>query len=269
MARQTKNPPISTVLKVFTAVEFLVLVSVSSVLFFLPGFAASNWAWEIAPFNMRFLGAVYFASAVAVGLMLFKGRWAPARVILPMLLTFTGIALLISLMQSSVFLFDRPFTWGWYFIYSVLPINALAHILLYRSLPPADSKTTPARLGTVSLLVSIVLGVYGLAQLFMPVASSSFWPWPVNAFHAQLYSGIFFTAAVGLFLIRKAAAPIELASVGYTLAVLGFFAIVGLALTNAQVQRVNWAAPGTWLWMAGFAVIFLQGLGLILQSRKS
>ncbi len=266
---QTNNPPISTVLKIFTAVEFVVLATVSTVLFFFPTLGHSVWAWEIGAFNICFLGAVYFASAVAVGCMLFIGRWAPARVILPMLFTFTFVVLLVSIWKSSTFFFDRPATWGWFFLYIVLPIDAFIHLILYRKLKPADqNKTSPAwRAGAILLAVLFV--IYGLGELIAPATFTSFWPWKMDAFHTQLYSGIFFTAAVGLYLVSKTSARVEFLSLGLTLAVCGFFSLLGVTLANAQLGKVDWSAGGTVAWLIGYSVILLTGLGMILASRRA
>lgn len=266
---QEKNPPISTVLKIFTTVEFIVLATVSVVLFFLPDFGKSVWAWEIGPFNLRFLGAVYFASAVAVGSMLFVGRWAPARLILPMLFTFTFTVLVVTLIKLPTFLLDRPATWGWFILYLTLPIDALAHIWLYRKLKPANQKATSKSWSLIATILAVVLGAYGVGQLLAPALFSSFWPWAIDEFHAQLYCGIFLTAAVGLYLIRKSSAQVETLALGLTLAAWGFFALVGLALVDGQVHKVNWSLGGTYLWLSAFALILLTGLGLIYTAQKA
>jgi hypothetical protein len=268
MARQVANPPISSFLKISTAVEVVILLIVSIVLFFLPEVTNSTWPWQMAPFGMRYLAAVYTAALVNVGYMLFVGRWAPARVVLPMLLTFTGIVLIVSLMHPSIFLSDRPSTLAWFFLYILFPLSSLAHILIYRHLPPAESKPVPRNLSNISILVAIGLTIYATAQFIFPAESSSFWPWSVDAYHARIYSGVFFCAAVGLLYIYKNAAPVELAAVGYTGIALGVVSVLGLVYTDLQVHKLNWSAAGVWIWIAGLLVISLEGLALVLQSRK-
>jgi ABC-type nickel/cobalt efflux system permease component RcnA len=43
-------------------------------------------------------------------------------------------------------------------------------------------------------------------------------------------------------------------------------AIVGLVIIDNQVDKIDWSASGTWLWIGSFAIILLTGAGLIYQS---
>src|SRR5207247_9478548 len=113
---------------------------------------------------------------------------------------------------------------------------------------------------------AVAIGVYGVAQLVAPEMTSAFWPWGIDAFHGQLYSAIFLTAAIALFLSRGAA-PIEYFTLCVTYAVLGFFAFLGFVIAAPTAHRVDWANAGTQLWLALFAAILLVGLALIWQSR--
>jgi hypothetical protein len=256
-------------LKILTTVEFMVLAVVSVAFFAFPGVAAPQWAWEFTPFNVRFTGAVYLASAVAVGAMLFAGRWAPARLILPMILTFTGLVLLATLLQLDNFIYDRPATWGWFILYIVLPVNAAVHLYIYREQPPALARKTPARWSQLATWAAPLLALYGAGLFMAPAAFTVFWPWPVNAFHAFLYSAIFITAGLGLWLVRTQAAAIELRSLGATLLTLGAFALVGLALANVVKPIVVWSAPGTLAWLAIMAVIGGIGAGLLRLAART
>lgn len=269
MARKSENPPISNLLKFLTTIEFIVLTVVSVAFFFFPNAAAPVWAWEFTPFNIRFTGAVYIASAVAVGAMLFAGRWAPARLILPMILTFTSLVLLTTLLQLNNFIYDRPATLGWFILYIVLPVNAALHLYMYRKWKPALAKPTPARWQQIANIFAPPLIVYGVGLFILPATLTAFWPWPINPFHAGLYSAIFTTAGVGLLLVRKQAAAVELRSLGATLLSLGVFAIIGLALANVVKPIVVWSAPGTLAWLAIFAALAVIGAGLIAAGRSA
>jgi len=269
MSPQHENSPITPLLRGLTLIEVLVLVAAGGGLFFLTDLAVAQWPWTIPPFNARFVGAVYLTSMVAVAMMLVGGRWAPARLVLPMLFTFTFIVLVMTLLRSGNFLYDRWATWGWFILYIVLPINAAYHLWLYRRLPPADPTPVPVAWRYILLAFSVVLGLYGLLQFFAPEAASAFWPWKIDAFHGQMYSANLLTAAVGAFVLARAAAPIEYFTLGITYSVLGFFAILGLVVVDASAHKVDWAAPGTWLWVAAFAVILIVGLALMWQSRAA
>lgn len=266
MSAKNENPPITPLLRGFSFVEVLVLVAAGGGLFFLPDLAVAQWPWVIPPFNARFVGAVYLSSMVAVGMMLL-GRWAPARLILPMLFTFTAMVLGMTLLKLDNFLYDRWATWGWFILYIALPVNAAYHLWLYRDLPPADPAPVPTPWRYFLIGMGIVLGIYGLAQFFAPQAVSAFWPWKIDAFHGQMYSANLVTGAVGAFVLSRAAAPIEYFALGITYSVLGFFSILGLVVVDASVHKVNWAAPGTWLWVAAFTIFLVAGLAMMWQSR--
>jgi len=267
MRTENENPAISPVLRGSSFIELLMLIGAGVGLFFMTDLTRAQWPWDIPPFNARFLGAVYLAAMVAVAMKLLGGRWAPARLVLPMVFTFTFVIFIMSLVWLDKFLFDRWGAWAWIFFYVALPLNAAVHMWLYRRLPPAPSTPMPTAWRTVLLAFAVALGVYGLAQLFAPETTSAFWPWGIDAFHGQLYSAIFLTAAIGALLLSRAAAPIEYFTLGITYAVFGFFSILGVVIADATARRVDWANAGTQLWMALFTAILLVGLALMWQSR--
>jgi hypothetical protein len=112
------------------------------------------------------------------------------------------------------------------------------------------------------------LGAYGVVMLILPDVATLFWPWPVDDFHARLYSVTFLTPAVGLFLLVRAAAWAELWAMGLTLLALGVLALLGLVVTDLGVARVDWASPGTWLYVLLFVLIFLGGVALCRSGRR-
>jgi len=38
-------------------------------------------------------------------------------------------------------------------------------------------------------------------------------------------------------------------------------------MVDNQVDKVDWSAFGTWLWIGSFAIILLTGIGLVWQSQ--
>jgi hypothetical protein len=262
-----RNPRLAPLLRAVTFVEVIVLFGAGFGLFFLPDLARELWPWPPAPFNTRFLGAIYLASLVTVAMMLATSRWAPARIILPALLAFTAIVLAVSLLNLDYFDLTRWSNWIWFPLYVVLPINAAYHMWLYRRLPPADPVPTPATWRVYLLGVTIGVGLYGVGLLIAPEALAAFWPWQIDAFHGRMYSAAFITGAVLAWLISRAAAPVEFLTAALAEGVLSFFAIAGLLLVDAQVRRVDWSSPGTWLWVGAFAVMLVASIGMLLRVR--
>ncbi|KKM77298.1 hypothetical protein LCGC14_1371540, partial [marine sediment metagenome] len=68
-------------------VEYALLVGFG--LFIFPELTRPEWPWAIAPFNARFLGAIYLGAMASVAYMFLSPRWSPSRPILRAIFTFT------------------------------------------------------------------------------------------------------------------------------------------------------------------------------------
>ena len=119
----------------------------------------------------------------------------------------------------------------------------------------------------IFLIPTILLGLYGIGLLVAPDSLSSFWPWQIDDFHGRMYSVLYITPALGALLLFGAAASIELLTMGLTQIVGGGASIFGLVIIDNQVNKIDWSAFGTWLWIGLFAIILLTGIGLVWQSR--
>lgn len=261
------NPEITTLLLLVTAFESAVLFVAGLGLLVAPGVLGPMWPWSLAPFNTLLLGAIYTSSLVATTTVVYVKRWAPTRVVLPMILMFTTVVLIVCLFYLDRFDFQRWVTWLWFLLYLIIPANAVYHLWLYRNLKPFNPSPLPASWRTVLLIPTMLLGLYGLGLLIAPNQFSSFWPWPIDDFHGRVYSVLYLTPATGAVLLFGAAASIELLAMGLTQVVGAGIAIGGLVLVDHQVDKIKWSAIGTWLWIGSFAILFLTGAGLIWQSR--
>ena len=254
------NPPISMLFRLISSVEWLVLGVTGFSLLLLPSFATAQWPWQVTPFNTTFLGAVYIASFAAITGLLWAGHWAPARLVLWLLVSFTTLVLIISVVYLGRFDFHKWATWAWFFLYIVIPLDSAYHLYLYRHQQPANPTPLPSLFKWYLLVQASVLSLYTLALLIAPVASTAFWPWHIDEFHARIYSSIFLTLAVGAYVLWRSASAVELLLLGVTQSVFGFFATLGLVIVNTSQHRVNWAQPGTLVWIGLFAVLLLTGI---------
>jgi hypothetical protein len=260
------NPHLPMLFRVIASVEWLVLGVTGFGLFLLPTVGSAQWPWQVKPFNTFFLAAVYISSFAAVTALLWGGRWAPARVGLWMLVFFTTLVLIISVLYLDRFDFHKWATWAWFFLYIVIPLNSAYNLYLYRRLQPVNPMPLPSLLKWYLLVQAVALTLYTLALLLAPVASTAFWPWHIDEFHGRMYSAIFLTGAVGAYVLWRSAAAIELLLLGVTQSVLGLFAILGVIIVNASQQTVNWTQPGTWIWIGLFAVLMLTGIVMIVLA---
>lgn len=263
---QDTNPRISGLLLAVTWLEVAILLWAGLGLLFYPPIIEPFWPWPLAPFNLRYLGALYTAALLAAFLQAWSGRWSPARVVTPMIFIFTLVVTVYSFVHIDRFNPHHLETWIWFILYIGVCINAGAHLWLYRKrrLPQPGSRPQGA-LRTVLWSVIIALGAYGLLLLVAPAAGSWFWPWRLDAFHAQLYSVTFLTPALGAWVLLRGTTPNEQKTLGLSLAAWGLMPIIGLVWVDATVKRVRWDLPDTWLWLALFA--FMAGVGWWLVAR--
>lgn len=262
------NLEITRLLRWVTAMEVLVLIVSGGGLFLLPAELDSLWPWELAPFNTRFLGAVYLASLVSAAALTYVGRWSPARLVVPMILVFTTIVLGVSILYYDRFTENTLSTAAWFALYIAIPINALYHLWLYRKWPPVAGVQLPAFMIVLLGVQAFGLGLYGILLLVVPETFSQFWPWPLDDFHGRMYSVAFITPALGAWLLLRSTSMPELRTLGLT-QIVGVLPVIGLLIVDSEVQRVNWSAVGTWLWIGLFGVIGLMGVLLLWQSLST
>lgn len=262
------NPKISPMLQFLTFVEVVVLFLAGFGLFFAPKLAGQIWPWDLLPFNARFLGAVYAASCLAAIMQTAYARWSPARLVTPMIFIFTTMIIVLSFAHLEQFDFQRWEVWVWFFLYIIIPVNAAYHLWLYRNLPAADSIPLTNYTRMILVTQAVILGLYGLALIFIPTIAKTIWSWEIDNFHAQLYSVTFLTPALGAYILTKGASKLEWQTLGLAQIVLGLFPIIGVVIVDAAAKRVQWSDAGTWIWLTLFAAMFLIGLWMMGEAKK-
>jgi hypothetical protein len=271
MLTQSNNPTIAPWLRWVSAIEVIVLLA-AGILLFTTDLSNPWWVWKITPFNTRLLGAIYLASIVPIGALLWVRRWRMARLVLPMQLIFTAVLLVVSLLYLDRFHFNRKIVWGWFFLYTTVPLNAAYHLWVYRHLPRWNMTSVPGRWRNSSrlylLIPALLSGLYGLGLLVAPNIFSAFWPWKLDSFHGQLYSSVFLTLAVAGAISYRTPTKIESLVLGITQITLGTLAILGIAIADRFLHKINWYLPGTWLWLGLFSLIAIAGGITVWRSRR-
>jgi hypothetical protein len=268
----SENPLIPKYLRYVTAVECSVVLFAAVLLFFLPGLAKGLWAWDIPPFNARFVGAIYFAAYIALFIFWYTARWTPGRFVLWMIFVFTGLIMLAMFIHWDAFAWNRPSTFLVFWpLYIFLPVNSAIFLFNSRGTqrPPASNLTLAWR--AILFVFSLLSGLYGIGLFFFPEPLTSFWPWGVDAFHARIYASAFVTPAVGAWILAaRSGHPSEYLVLGLNLILGGILPILGTLWTNASVSadRQIQLDSGTWIFFIIFLLGALLGVGQVLLAVR-
>ncbi len=258
------NPPLSAWVRALAAVVLLV-VSFGASLLFVPSLSVPRWPWTIPPFNARFLGAIYAAEAVTVVPFLIVNRWSPGRVALIAASIFTVVASIGTVLHADQFLGGKR-TIVWFAAYIGYAVLTTLALWVYRDMPRVAALAMDETRRKVLHGIGAALIVYGIALFLLPSQASAFWPWAVDAMHAQIYSAVFLAMGAASVVVARDGARLEVLLLGLFMLALGIFAIAGLVAADMESGRADWAAAGTWVWIAMFAGFALLGALLLRQA---
>ncbi|MEM9504715.1 MAG: hypothetical protein AAGA01_12245 [Cyanobacteria bacterium P01_E01_bin.43] len=257
-------------LVIMALISSLLLLLVGGSLFFFPEFARPRWVWSLTPFNTRFLGAIYLASLVALSMLLVTHRRALAiRLMVPMMWVFTTVVLAVSCLQIEQFDLTRRTTAIWFGVYAADCLGSSYYLWHYRKPIFTVSQPLPRRWQRYLQWQAAILGVYGFGLLLLPAQFGLFWPWPLDALHCQLYSGMFLTGAAGAALLSRQATAMELWAFGLIQLTLSGLVLAGVVIVDITVRRINWGSFGNWAWMGAVLLVAIAGLALVLASRPT
>jgi hypothetical protein len=223
------------------------------------------WPWSLAPFNLRFLGALYTAALLAAFLQSWFGRWTPARTVTTMIFVFTLVVTVCSFVHFDRFDPAKVEVWVWFVLYIGVCLNAGAHLWWYRYVPAAGAPPKPQSRAAL-LAQAIVLGGYGIALLVVPEQAARLWPWKIDVFHAQLYSVTFLTPAVGALTLLRSATRIDWLTLGVMQLAWGLLPIVALVIVDARLGRVEWFVWPVWVWIGLFVVTASMGIWMLIRA---
>ncbi len=262
------NPRVSRLLVAVTWIEVAVLTVAGGGLLIASPAVSSIWPWPLAPFNLRFLGALYTAALVAATIQAASGRWSPARVVTWMIFVFTLVVTVCSFVHLPRFDPARVEVWIWFGLYVGVCANAGAHLWAYRRWA-SPGRRPAAGAAAVLLGKAAVLGVAGAALLCVPETAASLWPWKIDRFHAQLYSVTFLTPAAGALVLRRAVTRGDWSALGATQLAWGTLPVVALWVADGQARRIDWHTPATWIWIGLFAGIAVMGAWMLSQTLRN
>lgn len=233
-----------------------------------PSLSIPRWPWEIPPFNARFIGMIYLAGWVGTCCSFVVGRRSPAIGFTRAAAVFTAVATLASLLHRDAFLPDRPLAVAvWWLAYIGFFISLTVITRRLAALPAIGQPPSAGRRRRYGGYAALT-AAYGLAMFLVPTQATAFWPWPVDAFHARVYSGIFLSGSALLIGLRGVHRPADLAMAGLLQAVFGLGAVWGTWSVNRTVQRIDWGASGSLVWLLIFGGVGFAGLVMLIQALR-
>jgi hypothetical protein len=229
----------------------------AAALMLVPTDIGSLFFWSITPpLNAALFGALYLGGGVAVCFSAVRGRWEPARVLIPVLVVAGTLISGVTLLHLDRFN-PGPRLAYWLMVYTGAPLLALAIYIQQERRGASWAVTRPLAASTRRLAVSVgaLLLLAGVLMLLWPEPAVARWPWPTTALMTRIFAAWFSAFGAGLlwFEIERdwgrlaLLATLLLAAAGLDLAVL-------LIHWRALVP----AGPSLWLYGA-----HLLGLGLV------
>jgi hypothetical protein len=269
---------LTTVMRVVLVV-FLALAGLAFILLYLRGgHTDREFAWTIRPtITAAFLGAGYGAGCVLVVACLRRRPWAEARVGIGIVLLFSGMILVMTLIYHDRFHFGaangaiaRFAAWVFLAVYVFVPTVGTWLFVREQRLagtPPSGGPALPGWFKVAITAQGGIMIVFGAALYVAPAVFARAWPWTLTSLSGLAVGSWLVPIGLGNLLVfhendlRRAWVP-ALTSVAYGLLQLGAIARYG--------DQVQWQEAGAWVWVALLiSMIVTGGYGLLATSRAA
>ncbi len=254
--------PMSPLMKVvFWFVAANALVGALSLIFF-PADTARLFFWEInPPINAALFGALYLGGAAVVALVTYRGRWEPARFLIPVLVSAGALISVTTLLHLDRFSPGLRLVY-WLVIYVGAPLLALLFYVQHERSGAANWATTrPVTRATRALAVTVgaVLVVLGILALIWPEQVVAQWPWPITPLMVRIFASWFSAFGVGLLWFWVERDWERLRHVADLM-----IAAAGLDLLMVFVHREDLTSVGLNLWLYCFHLALFGLVGLLM-----
>ena len=199
---------ITSAQRVFFAVICAAALLVAVLGLFNPGYLASIFTWlELPPLHARFVGAIYAFGAVFMAGCLAARYQAEVRWAVQLIGIWTGMLLVISVLNLSEFDFRLLPVQIWFASYIIYPF-----VSLWMTLQPSRQ---PAETDNLSgfplagwakgflLLQGILFSLLAVLLFVAPAFMATVWPWAVTPVLAQMYAGPLLSYGLGSLLFSR------------------------------------------------------------------
>jgi hypothetical protein len=172
--------------------------------YFIPGQVDQAIPWLVPPLHARFLGAMYLSgTAFMIGGILSQ-YYSEVRVMVRVILVWTGILFIVSLFYLDEFDFSRTQVWIWFGAYIIYPLIALW--LMWNDRHPHEElpgTSLPIWVRSYLAIQGVVVTILALSLLLFPELMMSVWPWKITRLLAQIYSAPFLAYGLSSLMISR------------------------------------------------------------------
>jgi hypothetical protein len=247
---------------------FLALAGLAFILLYLRGgHTDREFAWTIRPtITAAFLGAGYGAGCVLVAASLLRRPWAQVRVGIGIVLLFSAMILVVTLIHHDRFHFGaangaiaRFAAWVFLAVYVFVPTAGTWLFVREQRLAGTRPLGGPALPGWFKVAITAqggIMIVFGAAVYVAPWVFARAWPWTLTSLSAQAVGSWLVPIGLGNLVVWRendlglARVP-ALTSVAYGLLQLGAIARYG--------DQVQWPEAGASIWVALLVSMIVTG----------
>jgi hypothetical protein len=172
-----------------------------------PGYLASIFTWlELPPLHARFVGAIYAFGAVFMAGCLAARYQAEVRWAVQLIGIWTGMLLIISLLNLSAFDFALLPVQIWFASYIIYPFISFWMTITQPHLMKAGELSGSQLAGWAKGFLSlqgILFTVLAALLFFAPAFMTTIWPWKVTQVLAHMYAGPLLSYGLGSLLFSR------------------------------------------------------------------
>jgi hypothetical protein len=200
-------PLITQAQRIFFTVICAAALLVAVLGLFNPGYLASIFTWlELPPLHARFVGAIYAFGAVFMAGCLVARYQAEVRWAVQLIGIWTGMLLLISLLNLNVFAFRLLPVQIWFASYIIYPFLSFWMTLQQPHLMRAGDLPGSSLAGWARgflLIQGLFFSLLAVLLFFAPAFMTTLWPWNVTPVLAQMYAGPLLSYGLGSLLFSR------------------------------------------------------------------
>ena len=260
-------------------VAFLVLVGLAFILLYLrSGHTDREFAWTIKPeITAAFLGAGYGAGGVLIVASLRRRPWAEVRVGLWIVMLFTAMILVATLLHLERFHFGaasggvaRFAAWVFLVVYVFAPTVGAWLLVREQRLAgpqPRGGMAMPAWFKVALVTEGGLMVIFGSALYVAPGVFAPVWPWALTPLTAQAVGSWLVPIGLGNLVVWYEGDLRRVRVLALTFLAYGLLQLGAVARYSDQVQ---WHEASAWIWVALLISAVVTGsYGLLATTDRT